>query len=74
MEGRPIALVEDGDMIEIDEERRELNLLVEPEVLLVRRGKWEVGEKKIEPRVKMGTLGSVQSWCGMQVMGVSPMH
>jgi dihydroxyacid dehydratase/phosphogluconate dehydratase len=50
MEGGPIALVEDGDVIEIDEESRALNLLVEPEVLLVRRGKWEVGEK-MEPRL-----------------------
>lgn len=38
-------------MIETDEESRALNLLVEPEVLLVRRGKWEVGEKKMEPRL-----------------------
>lgn len=50
MEGGPIALVEDGDVIDTDEESRALNLLVEPEVLLVRRGKWEVGEKKMEPR------------------------
>ena len=57
MEGGPIALVEDGDVIEIDAESRELNLLVEPEVLVVRRGKWEEGEKKMEPRVKRGTLG-----------------
>lgn len=57
MEGGPIGLVEDGDVIEIDAESRELNLLVEAEVLLVRREKWEAGEKKMEPRVKRGTLG-----------------
>jgi dihydroxy-acid dehydratase len=57
MEGGPIALVEDGDTIEIDAETRELNLLVQAEVLLVRRGKWEEGEKKMEPRAKRGTLG-----------------
>jgi dihydroxy-acid dehydratase len=57
MEGGPIALIEDGDTIEIDAETRELNLLVEAEVLLVRKEKWEVGEKKMEPRVKRGTLG-----------------
>ena len=57
MEGGPIALVEDEDVIEIDAESRELNLLVEPEVLVVRRGNWEMGEKKVEPRVKRGTLG-----------------
>lgn len=55
MEGGPIGLVEDGDTIEIDAESRELNLLVEPEVLLVRRNKWEL--QKPEPRVKRGTLG-----------------
>jgi dihydroxy-acid dehydratase len=57
MEGGPIGLVEDGDVIEIDAESRELNLLVEAEALLVRREKWEAGEKKMEPRVKRGTLG-----------------
>jgi dihydroxy-acid dehydratase len=57
MEGGPIALVEDGDVIEIDAESRELNLLVEADVLLARRRKWEGGEKKMEPRVKRGTLG-----------------
>jgi dihydroxy-acid dehydratase len=57
MEGGPIALVEDGDVIEIDAESRELNLLVEPEVLVVRKEKWEVGEGRMEPRVKRGTLG-----------------
>jgi dihydroxy-acid dehydratase len=57
MEGGPIALVEDGDVIEIDAETRELNLLVEAEVLLVRKEKWEAGEKKMEPRVRRGTLG-----------------
>jgi len=44
MEGGPIALVENGDVIEIDAESRELNLLVESEVLVVRKEKWEVGE------------------------------
>jgi dihydroxy-acid dehydratase len=57
MEGGPIALVEDGDVIEIDAESRELNLLVEPEVLVVRKEKWEVGEGRMEPRAKRGTLG-----------------
>ena len=57
MEGGPIALVEDGDTIEIDAEARELNLLVEAETLIVRKEKWEAGEKKMEPRVKRGTLG-----------------
>ena len=64
MEGGPIALVEDGDVIEIDADSRELNLLVEPEVLVVRRGKWEAGEKKMEPRVKRGTLGKYAKLVG----------
>lgn len=57
MDGGPIALVEDGDVIEIDAETRELNLLVDAEVLLLRRARWEEGEKKMQPRVKRGTLG-----------------
>ena len=57
MEGGPIALVEDGDVIEIDAETRELNLLVEAEALVVRREKWQEGVKRMEPRVKRGTLG-----------------
>jgi dihydroxyacid dehydratase/phosphogluconate dehydratase len=38
-QGDSFALVEDGDVIESNEESRALNLLVEPDVLLVRRGK-----------------------------------
>jgi dihydroxy-acid dehydratase len=41
----PIALVEDGDAIEIDEESRPLNLLVEPAVLGEEKkvGDWKGG-------------------------------
>jgi hypothetical protein len=49
------------DVIGTNEESRALNLLVEPEVSLVRRGKWEVGEKMMEPRVKRSPLESMQS-------------
>jgi dihydroxy-acid dehydratase len=44
-------------VIEIDEESRALNLLVEPEVLLVRRRKWEVGEKEDGAAGRKGTSG-----------------
>ena len=54
-EGGPIGLVEDGDVIEIDAERRVLDLRVGAEVLVVRRERWE--RRKLESRVKRGTLG-----------------
>lgn len=38
--GGPIALVEDGDIIEIDIPQRSLNLLVEEEELIRRKGAW----------------------------------
>lgn len=40
-EGGPIALVEDGDQIEIDIPARRLDLLVTPEVLTERRRRWQ---------------------------------
>jgi dihydroxy-acid dehydratase len=70
MEGGPIAPVEDGNVIEIDEESRALNLFVEPAVLLGEERK--VGDWREDGAVgKKGTSGSMQSWCGMQVTGVS---
>ena len=39
--GGPLALVENGDEIEIDVENRQLDLLVAPEVLAQRRAKWK---------------------------------
>lgn len=38
--GGPLALVQDGDVIELDVEARQLNLLVEPEELNRRREAW----------------------------------
>ena len=38
--GGPIALVEEGDMIVVDVDRRELNLEVDETVLAERRGRW----------------------------------
>ena len=39
--GGPLALVENGDEIEIDVENRRLDLLVAPEILNLRRAKWK---------------------------------
>lgn len=51
-EGGPIAFVEDGDIIELDLNNRKIELLVEEEVLAVRRTGW----KEFEPKVKTGYL------------------
>ncbi|KGA80901.1 dihydroxy-acid dehydratase [Lysinibacillus fusiformis] len=51
-EGGPIALVEDGDMIEIDLPNRTINLQVSEEVLAERRAKLPV----FEPKIKRGWL------------------
>ena len=40
----PIALIEDGDEIEIDAENNRLDLNVSPEVLEQRKSKWEAKE------------------------------
>jgi dihydroxy-acid dehydratase len=45
--GGPIALVKDGDEIEIDLEARRLDLLVSEEELTARRGKWQAPPAKI---------------------------
>ncbi|MFO7946541.1 MAG: dihydroxy-acid dehydratase [Armatimonadota bacterium] len=45
--GGPIALVEDGDKIEVDLDERTLNLLVDDEELKRRREKWERPESKV---------------------------
>lgn len=52
MEGGPIALIEDGDMISIDIPNRKLELLVSDEELAVRKAAW----KQPEPKVKTGYL------------------
>lgn len=51
-EGGPIAFVEDGDIIELDLNNRKIELLVDEEVLAVRRQGW----KEFEPKVKTGYL------------------
>ena len=52
MEGGPIALIEDGDMISIDIPNRKLELLVSDEELTARKAAW----KQPEPKVKTGYL------------------
>jgi len=47
-EGGPIALVEDGDEIEIDIPRRILNLNVDREVLEDRRARWRRPERRLK--------------------------
>ena len=52
-EGGPIALVEDGDIIEIDLTKRTIELEVPEEVLAERRN----ALKPFEPKIKKGYLG-----------------
>ncbi|HIH69945.1 dihydroxy-acid dehydratase [Methermicoccus shengliensis] len=51
-EGGPIALVEDGDRIEIDIPNRRLELLVDPKELEERRSKWTPKQHDIEGVLK----------------------
>jgi dihydroxy-acid dehydratase len=52
-DGGPIALVEEGDEIEIDIPDRRLELLVDDDELEARRARWQ----PMEPRYKSGFLG-----------------
>ncbi len=52
MEGGPIALIEDGDMISIDIPNRKLELEVSDEELVKRKSNW----KQPEPKIKTGYL------------------
>jgi len=51
-EGGPIALVEDGDRIELDIPDRRLELLVDEQTLSERRARWQAPE----PKIKTGWL------------------
>ncbi|WP_211184581.1 dihydroxy-acid dehydratase [Paenibacillus lemnae] len=51
-EGGPIAFVEDGDIIELDLEKRTIQLEVSDEEMAKRRANW----KEFEPKVKTGYL------------------
>ncbi|MFN3505035.1 MAG: dihydroxy-acid dehydratase [Caldimicrobium sp.] len=65
-EGGPIALVEDGDLIEIDIPNRTLNVLLSEEELEKRRKKWKPPKKKLSgvlnkyyKLVKSGSTGAI---------------
>jgi dihydroxy-acid dehydratase len=51
-EGGPIAIVQDGDIIEIDIDNKELNLLLSSKEIRERLKRWE----KPEPKIKKGYL------------------
>jgi dihydroxy-acid dehydratase len=51
-EGGPIAIVQDGDMIEIDIDKRELNIMLSDQEISQRLEKW----KKPEPKISNGYL------------------
>ena len=48
--GGPLALVEDGDLIEIDIPNARLDLLVDEEVIAQRRALWSRPEQEIKKR------------------------
>ncbi|MEC8343214.1 MAG: dihydroxy-acid dehydratase, partial [SAR324 cluster bacterium] len=44
--GSPLALVEDGDLIELDVEARKLDLLVDSDELEERKNRWQAPESR----------------------------
>jgi dihydroxy-acid dehydratase len=46
--GGPLALVKSGDLIELDVEKRELNLKVSPEEMKTRKGAWKPPARRYE--------------------------
>ena len=61
----PIALIEDGDEIEIDAEKNTLDLNVSPEILEQRKAKW----KPKEPHFHSGTLWKYAQTVGPAFLG-----
>jgi dihydroxy-acid dehydratase len=61
----PIALIEDGDEIEIDAEKNTLDLNVSPEILEQRKAKW----KPKEPHFHSGTLWKYAQTVGPAYLG-----
>lgn len=55
VQGGPIGLVKDGDVISIDAESKELNVEVSKDILAERKKEWL--KDPMTPRVKRGTLG-----------------
>lgn len=60
MVGGPIALVSEGDEIEIDTEKQEINLLISQKELSARRAKW----KSPKPNYTWGALAKYASLVG----------
>ena len=58
-EGGPLALVENGDIIEIDLEQKKLELRVPPEELQLRRENWQRPQRKLR-----GTLAAYRAGVG----------
>ena len=58
-EGGPLALVENGDIIEIDLEQKKLELRVPPEELQRRRETWQRPQRKLR-----GTLAAYRAGVG----------
>ncbi len=54
IEGGPIAIVQDGDLIEIDIDNRKINLLISENEIKDRLANW----KKPEPKIKTGYLNT----------------
>ena len=52
-EGGPIAIIQNGDLIDLDVDNRSINLLVDDEIIKERLSKW----KRPEPKYKTGYLG-----------------
>jgi dihydroxy-acid dehydratase len=63
--GGPIALIEEGDEIEIDVERKALDLLVPPEELTRRRADW----RPPEPRYRGGVMAKYAALVGSAAEG-----
>ncbi len=65
MEGGPIAIVENGDIIEIDINNRELNLLVSKEEIKKRFNKWT----PLKPKITEGYLNIYRKHVGSAKYG-----
>ena len=54
--GGPLALVRDGDLIELDVKSRRLELHVSEGELTRRRGEWKAAGREIQPRIRAAFL------------------
>jgi dihydroxy-acid dehydratase len=65
VDGGPIALVEDGDIIDIDIEKRTIELVVHAATLAARKAKWV----KPEPKYKTGVFAKYIKTVGSASQG-----